>query len=208
MKLLNLLIIISSLASAACETAPPEADTDIYRQQVEQELESGERYTALPGNFDLGMSRANFYELAQAQRAQDLMGDGVGTSIRMNIDSSDLPGQAVIEFYPTFDSTNHISAMPGVIYALAWAPWNRQLYADSLLMPAANYLRTLLGGTEFFTYPYSSVPTLVKVDGNRRVSLTLDPYRNERIKFNIVDLSNTSRDILYGYDLRDNKEAH
>ena len=78
-----------------------------------------------------------------------------------------------MNFYPSFESDS-IYEMPVHINYRGWAPWNRRLSPDSLLLDVVKMLKKW-HGNDFLKLQYPDVgPVFVKVDGNRRIVASRD----------------------------------
>ncbi|MBK5269422.1 MAG: hypothetical protein JJE22_00280, partial [Bacteroidia bacterium] len=69
-----------------------------------------------------------------------------------------------------------------------WAPWNKHMYADSLLPDVLNlYKKWYSGGNSFIQIDDKEKGTIyVKVDGNRRI--TIGKYDDMIVKIDFTDM--------------------
>ncbi len=141
-----------------------------YERLVERELASGERYDSIFFGIYLGMTADSFYKHCwQLNKTRKFKQGQYNTSVEYLIEDFRYP--ALMNFYPVFDDEGVIVEMPVMINYQAWAPWNRKLWADSLLVNVKGLLEKW-HGTGFIEvrHPEKGV-RYVKVDGNRRIIL-------------------------------------
>jgi hypothetical protein len=144
---------------------------DRYRSLVQTELASGKRVDGLLFDIHFGMTRKEFYDYCWEMHRKDSLDDGGNGSSVLYRMRNQLKYPASMHFFPEFrqDSIYRLSAQ--VVYD-GWAPWNQQLFADSLLTDLVRFYRGLYPGNEFIrvTDPKRGI-IYVKVDGNRRIIL-------------------------------------
>lgn len=140
-----------------------------YHKIVEKELAKGERYDSVFLGFYLGMPKKDFYDKCWNLNKQGLMRQGAeNTSVNFQMDM--LGKKTSVDFYPTFYQDKAYEMV--VMYQHpAWAPWNKDLWAEPLLYRVlAIYEKTY--GEGFIEIKHSKLGTAhVKVDGNRRISI-------------------------------------
>lgn len=118
-----------------------------------------------------GMTRKEFYAYCWLMHQKDSFDDGGNGSSVLYRMKNQLKYPASMHFSPEFrrDSIYRVEAQ--VVYD-GWAPWNRQLFADSLLTDLVRFYRRWYPGNDFIkvTDPKRGI-IYVKVDGNRRIIL-------------------------------------
>lgn len=140
-----------------------------YHKIVEKELATGVRYDSVFLGFYLGMPKKDFYDRCWKLNKQGLMRQGaenMSVSFEMDI----VGNKSTIDFYPTFHKD--IAYEMVVMYRHnAWAPWNKDLWAEPLMYRIlAIYEKTY--GEGFIEIKHSKLGSaFVKVDGNRRISI-------------------------------------
>jgi hypothetical protein len=79
--------------------------------------------------------------------------------------------------------------MPVTFQYVSWAPWNKNLFADSLKEEVLQlYKKWYPGGNEFLKMDDEEKGTIyIKVDGNRRI--TIGRYNDLQVKVDYTDLS-------------------
>lgn len=157
-----ILIIFFGLCASSCKSE--------YQQLVEKELASGQRHDSIFFGIYLGMTADSFYKHCwKLNKTQKFKQGQFNTSVEYTMEELKYP--AVMNFYPTFNEEGVIAEMPVMFNYQAWAPWNRHLWSDSLLLDVKNLMEKWYGpGFIEMTHPQKGT-RLVKVDGNRRIIL-------------------------------------
>ena len=152
----------------------------------ERELASGVRYDSLFFGFQLGMPADSFYASCWKLNKQGLIHEGASNTA-VHYDLPNFKHPAGMDFYPGFHE-GQIAEMPLLFAYDSWAPWNKDLTADSLKMEVLPLMEEWFGEgfLEIKNPKPSGSSAYVKVDGNRRISIynKLD----QAVKVDIVDL--------------------
>lgn len=161
LNLYILLFILSALFVVSCE---PESE---YQQRLETELSKDIRVDSLFLGYYLGMPQEEFYEHSWQLNKQEIV-TGQQT-IHYRLES--LKSPASMEFYPQFKE-GQIYQMPVEIHYDGWAPWNRDLFADSLMVEVSELYEEKYNA-DFFQaiHPESQKKALIDIQGNRRISI-------------------------------------
>lgn len=175
------LIILAGLYSCGGESKN-------YKELVEKERKSGKRADSLFLGFYFGMTSKEFYTYCWELNKKGVFRDGNNNTMVLYKIDTGLNHPAEMNFYPDFYE-NKIARMR-VEYAYdGWAPWNKKLYADSLLPQVLKlYERWYPDGNKFIrlTNPEKGI-IYVKVDGNRRI--TIGAYNDRIVKVDFTDLN-------------------
>jgi hypothetical protein len=92
-----------------------------------------------------------------------------------------------MNFYPDFHN-DKIYKMRATLNYDAWAPWNKNMGSDSLLVNVLNLFKTWYPGNPFLAIKDKNRGTIyVKVDGNRRI--TVGKFDDIRVKVDYTDVS-------------------
>jgi hypothetical protein len=162
------LFILSVLLYSACKH---DLNKD-YNQLVAKELESGKRADSIFFGIYLGMPAKDFYMHCWELNKKGLFTDGNNnTAVLHRLNHNELKYPASMNFYPQFVD-NKIVNMPVSFQYDAWAPWNKHLFADSLLPDVVNlYKKWYSSGNPFIEMEDKKrmQKIYVKVDGNRRI---------------------------------------
>lgn len=142
-----------------------------YYEKVEEELASGKRYDSLFLGLKLGMSSKEFYAVCWDLNKSGILREGPGNmTAEYRLDSTLLKHSARMNFYPTYHQ-DKIFEMPVTFYYDGWAPWNKDLFVDSLQLDVKHLLEKWYGeGFMEIKHPEKGT-AYVKVDGNRRISI-------------------------------------
>lgn len=116
------------------------------------------------------MSSKEFYAHCWNLNKQGVITDGeMNTAVKYKLNDQ-LKYAGSINFYPDFYE-DKIAKMRVKFSYDGWAPWNKHLFADSLMPDVLNLCkRWYPNGNEFITINDTGRGTIhVKVDGNRRI---------------------------------------
>lgn len=157
-----LLFLFGSLLSTGCKSE--------YEQAVEKGLASGERHDSIFFGLQLGMTADSFYKHCwELNKTQKFKQGQFNTSVEYSMDEFKYP--AVMNFYPTFNEEGVVAEMPVMFNYKGWAPWNKKLWADSLVLQVKGLMEKWYGpGFIEMKHPEKGT-RYVKVDGNRRIIL-------------------------------------
>ncbi len=168
---------------AGCDTRTP------YERWVDEELASGERHDSLFLGIYLGMPEKAFYDHCLELNRDSIVTDGLNMTVEYP-----LPGfepEATMLFFPRFED-GVIAEMPVTIGYNGWAPWNRNLWADSLLPRVVHMLEEWYGeGFRLMEVPGYPHPTFVRIDGNRQIVAW--PEGEQYVKVVFTDLHRRPR---------------
>jgi len=142
-----------------------------YSRLVKKELASGKQDNLLLLDIHFGMTRKQFYDYCWGMHNKGVFEDGANSTAvlyRLN-----RPGQlkqaASMNFYPVFKNDTVYKMWAQFEYD-AWAPWNRNLFADSLMRDVVGLYTKWYPGNDFIKLTDPKRGTIfVKVDGNRRI---------------------------------------
>ncbi len=167
----------------SCDTRTP------YERWVDEELASGERHDSLFLGIYLGMPEKAFYDHCLELNRDSIVTDGLNMTVEYP-----LPGfepEATMLFFPRFED-GVIAEMPVTIGYNGWAPWNRNLWADSLLPRVVHMLEQWYGkGFRQMEVPGYPQPTFVRIDGNRQIVAW--PENEQYVKVVFTDLRRLPR---------------
>lgn len=147
-------------------------DRSEYDKLVEKEMARGVTYNRLFLGYELGMAKEAFYDHSWALNRQGLVMQGPqNQTVQYELDD-DLPHPAKMYFYPEFYEDKVFQMRVQFIYD-GWAPWNKELWSDSLQLDVVDLFRAWYGegfiehgATRDF---FGEHVEYVKVDGNRRI---------------------------------------
>lgn len=120
--------------------------------------------------FSLGMEREAFYDYCWEQNKNKLFTHGpTNQSVEYKL-VKELDQPVTMRFYPTFNE-GRIFEMPVTFAYEAWAPWNREYWADSLLVKMLPVFEEWYGeGFKKLDHPTMGT-VYYKIDGKRRINL-------------------------------------
>lgn len=157
-----LLFTLSAVLFSACKSD--------YERMVEEGLASGVRNDTLFLGIYLGMTKKDFFAHCWELNKQHLIKQG-NSNTSVEYEMKELKSPALMNFYPTFFQ-DEIHEMPAMFNYIAWAPWNKDLWSDSLIVDVKNMMGKWYGGNDFVKMEHPEKGfRFVKVDGNRRIIL-------------------------------------
>ena len=147
-----------------------------YQQYVERELATGVEQDSLIFDMRIGQTRQDFYTICWNLNKQKLITNGAGSNARYVMDRDSLGNDSDAKemlFYGIFDDKDTMRGMRMTYSYLAWAPWNRDRYADTLMNQLKKQYLKGYPGNDFIQLDVEvqgkSYPALVKIDGNRQI---------------------------------------
>ena len=159
-----------------------------YTELVAKEKASGKQVDSLFMGFYFGMSSKDFYGYCWELNKKGIIRDGNNNTMVLFKMDTGLNHPAEMNFYPDFYE-NRIARMRVEYHYDGWAPWNKYLYADSLLPQVLKlYERWYPEGNKFMKITNPDKGTIyVKVDGNRRI--TIGSFNDMIVKVDFSDLN-------------------
>jgi hypothetical protein len=161
-----------------------------YKRLVKKELGSNKKVDSIFFGIHFGMSRKDFFAYCWNMNKKGVFtdgNDGIGNMYVLYKLNNELKYPADMNFYPDFNDST-ISKMRVNIQYKGWAPWNKQMYADSLLPDVLTmYKQWYSDGNPFIQINDKEKGIIyVKVDGNRRI--TIGKYDDRFVKIDYTDL--------------------
>ncbi len=156
----GLILLICSMLIISCEKS--------YQDIEAEELASGVRNDSVFLGIHLNMEKKEFFAHCWELNKQGKVINGPSNlSVEYRLNEGELRDSAYFRFYPDWDG-REIEKMDFEFGYLNWAPWNKDLAADSLLLDARNILYKWYGKNEFiYLEGDQNKKVWVKVDGNR-----------------------------------------
>jgi hypothetical protein len=160
---------------------------DEYTHLVKKELAKGKRVDSLFMGISFGMTSKNFYGYCWELNKKGIFSDGNNNTMVLYKMDTGLKYPASMNFYPDFyqDKIYHMR----VTFAYnAWAPWNKNQFADSLLPDVLHlYERWYPAGNDFLKMANKEKGVIyIKVDGNRRI--IIGKYNDQEVHVDYTDL--------------------
>ncbi|MDB5249820.1 MAG: hypothetical protein JWQ40_4214 [Segetibacter sp.] len=165
------LLVLFVFVLASCSRIK---DEDQYTQLVKSELATGKRYDSIFFGIYLGMTAKEFFTHCWKMNKQGLFTDGrSNTAVLYKLNKNELKYPASMTFYPQLEQ-NKISKMQATFQYDGWAPWNKHMFADTLITDLLQlYKRWYSNGNSFIKMPGREKSiSYVKVDGNRRITIS------------------------------------
>ncbi|CAN5450811.1 hypothetical protein BH23BAC1_BH23BAC1_17160 [soil metagenome] len=141
-----------------------------YNQMVERELAKTMRQDSLFLGLKFGMTQKEFFNHCWELNQKKAIKEGPQSQSVEYKMSKELSKPAVMNFYPEFHD-DKIYQMPVSITYEAWAPWNKNLFSDSLQLDVLKFFEKHYGkGFIKIEHPQKGI-AYVKMDSNRRISI-------------------------------------
>jgi len=159
-----LLLLISGFIISGCS---PRAK---YDRMLKKELASGVRYDSLFLGLYFGMPEKDFYGHCWKLNHNGLIKQGeTNTTAELQL-KNELKHEAAMDFYPKFYQ-GKISEMPVSFKYKGWAPWNKELSSEKLLIAVKKWYEKVYGGSFLEVKHPSHGTAFVKINGNRRITI-------------------------------------
>jgi hypothetical protein len=167
-----------------CQGISP--DSVDFKMIEDKELTSGKRAQDLFYDIKFGMTRKEFFNYCWEMHQKGKFLDGENsTSVLYKLDK-ELKYPASMNFYPNFYD-DKIYKMWAKFEYVAWAPWNKALFSDSLILNVVQLYEKWYPGNDFIKLTDSKGRTIyAKVDGNRRI--VIGQYDDAQVKADYTDL--------------------
>jgi hypothetical protein len=161
-----------------------------YQEYIEEGLASGEVRDSLMLGMRMGQTKKEFYSICWELNKQQIISQGTGSNARIEVDMDTSGGNYKKEllFYGIFDEQEIMRGMRMTYSYIAWAPWNRDKQADSLLLDLEKQYLQAYPGNDFIEIEVKQLdrPALVKIDDNRQILMY--PKNDKDVAVKIEDL--------------------
>lgn len=178
-----LCIILLSFLFLSCEQKTE------YEKRLETELSKDIRVDSLFLGYHFGMTLDEFFKHSWDLNRQEIV-TGQQT---IHYKLEDLKSPATMDFYPQFKE-DKINKFPIQVHYDGWAPWNKHLFSDSLMVDLvrlyeqkynSNFIKT--------TPPQQNKEAYIDIQGNRQISIFKHDDRVVNIVF--LDLSTVENNL-------------
>lgn len=133
--------------------------------------------------FHLGMPQKDFFDLCTELNKQQKITQGPGGSTNVEyriVDEYD--SEVSMRFFPTFIDEK-VFEMPVTYSYVAWAPWNRQYWAENLLPKVLEKYKLAYGDDfKLINHPTQG-KVYYKIDGKRRINLFIKDEQHVQAVF-------------------------
>ncbi len=164
-----------------------------YEKMLKKEMASGVRNDSLFFGFEFGMTRKDFYAVGwEVNKTGAIMHGPLNRTVQYHMPAQKRGNLGMyMLFFPDFDENETIKNMDLTFRWDAVVPGHPQLNVDTLLVASKDTLMKWYGGNEFILTEFDKEPkeVWVKVDGNRRITLT--KFEQIQVKGVISDLTNS-----------------
>ena len=141
-----------------------------YERKLSRELSTGVRNDSLFMGLYLGMPAKDFYLHCWELNRKGLIRQGQRDTTVEYMMEQELNHPAAMNFYPIFVE-GKIFEMPVRYNYSGWAPWNKTLSADSLLLDVLSLYKKNYGKRFMYVAHPEKGKAYIKIDGNRRIAI-------------------------------------
>lgn len=154
-----------------------------YQKLIETELSKNSREDELLYGLRFGMTKEEFYDHCRRMNKNGLFFNSAGNAAVVCRIQDEFKSPVKVSFYPEFID-NKIYKLPAIINYEAFAPWNKNLFADSLVADLLQFFNKKFGQAPLLqmTDP-NNKNVFVRVDANRRITITKKDERETIIEF-------------------------
>lgn len=163
-----------------------------YTKAVNQGLRSGIINDSLIFGMKMGQTKKDFYAICWDLNKQKLISEGPGNLSARYIEpedsTKDLTMRKEMLFYGIFDDNDTMRGMDMTFNYIAWSPWTRKFFADSLMEDLKQHYITDYPGNDFVQIELDlpKYKAFAKVDGNRQILMY--PKSDREVIVKIEDL--------------------
>lgn len=172
MKSVLIICSFSLLCWASCKKAEKKSLEEVEKQEIARGVRNDSLFLGLA----FGMTQQQFYSVCWDLNKKGILREGTGnTTAAYQLDKGELNYPAEMNFYPKFID-GKIYEMPVWFHYKGWAPWNEHLQSTKLILEVQKLMGKWYGDEGFFVSPLpgDAKKGIVKVDGNRKIIITLD----------------------------------
>lgn len=157
-----------------------------YNTLIQQGINSGIENNEMFLNYELGMTRDDFFKVSWEMNKEEK----ISGLVKIDYELQDLKSRAMMRFYPEFVD-DRISKMPVDVHYTGWAPWNRELSSDSLVVDLVEYYEGNYNTTFRKVYnPDIEKNAYLSVEGNRAISVYPLTEMAARVEFTDLNVLN------------------
>lgn len=175
-----------ALLISACQKKEKRSLAEVEKQ----ELAKGIRNDSLFLGLAFGMTAKEFYAVCWDLNKKGILREAVGnTAAAYQLNKGEMNYEAEMDFYPTYKN-DKINEMPVRFHYKAWAPWNEHLQSNKLILEVQKLMEKWYGGGFFIASLPEGGKGIVKVEGNRKITITLIPESESEVLVTFTDLTN------------------
>jgi len=178
MKIICFFLVVAFLVNAC------KHDNNVdYQLLVKRELSKNIRVDELLYGLRFGMTKEEFYDHCRRMNKNGLFFNSAGNTAVVCRIKDELKSPVKVSFFPEFVD-NKIYKLPAIINYEAFAPWNKTLFADSLILNVLQFFNEKFGNAQVIQLTDGHQRLVfVRVDANRRLTITKKDEREIKIEF-------------------------
>lgn len=172
-NLFLLIIICTSFFLISC------GEKTEYQQRLETEQSKDIRVDSLFLGYYFGMNSSEFFDHSWDLNRREI----VTGQQRIHYKIDELKSPASMAFYPLF-RYDKIYKYPIEVHYDGWAPWNKDLFSDTLMVDIVHLFEQKYGSNFFKSiHPESQKEAFIDIQGNRRIAVFRKDDRIVNIEF-------------------------
>jgi len=178
-RIIRIACFICLLANG-CNTV---SDTERYRDLVSTELNTGVKKNSIFLDLTLGMSEKIFYDYCWKMNNKKLFFNSHDNNAVIYQVNEGLKSEATFRFTPEFYQAQLYKISVDAHYD-AFAPWNHNLFADSLQKDLLRLFNNWYGHNQYLMIKNASEEkSLIRIDGNRQIRIKKMNEKDIRIEY-------------------------
>ncbi len=176
----NITIIILFCILGSCKHS--------YYDMEERELNSGIRYDSLFFDIHFGMTSKDFYNRCWELNKQKIIKEGPSNSSVIYTIKKGVRYNVEMLFYPKFQK-DKIYLMLSTFSYQGWAPWNKDRFSNFLIEDVKKLMESWYGEGFITVQGKNDKKLYVKVQGNRRITISTIDDKDVRVRFTDLTIS-------------------
>ncbi len=178
-----------------------------YSKFVKRELATGIKNDSLFFGMKFNDSKKDFFDICKELNKKELVIHGPSNKFVQYTLKPNKEGESSIKmlFYGIFDKDemevfDRDKKMTGLNMRFSydgWAPWNKNLFANELILKLKDTLQKWFPGNEFIKVDIKELnkETFIKIDGNRQIKMYALDVKEVSVKIENLDKKSTYNDL-------------
>ena len=162
--------------------------THSYYDMEKRELSSGIRYDSLFFDLHFGMVSKDFYDRCWELNKKQIVKEGPSNSSVLYMIKEGMKYDVEMLFYPKFHANKVYKMLTNFSY-VGWAPWNRDRFSNFLIEDVKQLMESWYGKGFITVKGDENKKLYVKVQGNRRITISILDDREVRVLFTDLSVS-------------------
>lgn len=183
------LLLCIGIITISCESE--------YQKMVKSEQKKNVLLNDLVFDMKFGGTKKDFFDRCWELNKEGKIAQGPNNNFVSHViegrDSTEL--SITMLFYGAFNEQDIMDGMKMEFFHNAWAPWNKDLYSDKLLLKVKDSLQKWFPGNDFIPLDLKKIEAeaFVKVDANREIIMYVKDDKAVTVRF--ADLRKKYKDL-------------